>query len=105
MHYGMKLALVALTLVGTPVLAEEAKPAPAAKSQGDTTLTLKKGAHQTLNVPGLVRIALGDPDVADVRAEGKGVVKVTGKKAGETKLITWAGPENTLQAYNIVVQD
>lgn len=105
MHLGMKLALVALTLVGTPVFAEEAKPDPAAQVAGETTLTLKKGGHQKLNVPGLVRVAVGDPDVADIKTEGKGVLKVTGVKAGETTLLTWAGSENKLGTYRVVVQD
>lgn len=106
MHHGLKLALTALTLLGTPVVfAEPVKPTPAAEAAGETTLTLKKGGHHSLNVPGLVRVAVGDPEVADVSAEGKGVLKVTGRKAGQTTLITWAGPENALHTYRVVVQD
>ncbi|MFP2958424.1 pilus assembly protein N-terminal domain-containing protein [Myxococcus sp. 1LA] len=105
MHHGMKLALVALTLVGAPVFAEEAKPGPAVEAAGQTTLTLKKGGHQLLNVPGIARVAVGDPTVANIELGGKDVLKVTGSKAGETELITWAGPEHTLRSYRIVVRD
>lgn len=108
MHHGMKLALVALTLVGTPVLAEETKPAKVESASSpvpEGTISLKKGAQKDLRVPGLVRVAIDDPEIADVDAPGKGVLRLTGTKAGETTLLVWAGAENKRGSYRIVVHE
>ncbi|WP_163988661.1 pilus assembly protein N-terminal domain-containing protein [Pyxidicoccus caerfyrddinensis] len=108
MHHGMKLALVALTLVGTPVLsAEEAKPAKAAEAPqaAEGTIVLKKGGQKDLRVPGMVRVAIDDPEVADVDAPGKDVLRLTGSKAGETDLLVWSGASNKRSTYHIVVRD
>ncbi|MCY1023756.1 pilus assembly protein N-terminal domain-containing protein [Pyxidicoccus sp. MSG2] len=109
MHHGMKLALVALTLVGTPVLsAEEAKPAKAAETAPaatEGTIVLKKGGQKDLRVPGMVRVAIDEPEIADVDAPGKDVLRLTGAKAGETDLLVWSGKENKRSTYHIVVRD
>ncbi|QSQ24132.1 pilus assembly protein N-terminal domain-containing protein [Pyxidicoccus parkwayensis] len=108
MHHGMKLALVALTLIGTPVLAaEETKPAKAAEAAPapEGTVTLKKGGQKDLSVPGMVRVAIDDPEVADVDLANKGVLRLTGSKAGETTLLVWVGPENKRGSFRIIVHD
>ncbi len=108
MHHGMKLALLALTLVGTPALSSEgANPSLAAGASAATeeTVAVKKGNHHDLRIPGMVRIAIDNPEVADIQALGKGVLRVTGAKTGETVMLVWVGPENKRSSYRIVVSD
>jgi len=93
--------LVVLTLLAIPALADPAqKPAPAAAT--DEVLTLKAGSQKKLTVLGITRVALGDPDIADVDLIGDSTVRIDGKKAGETKLLIWTG--EVRKAYRIVVQ-
>ncbi|QDE65573.1 MULTISPECIES: pilus assembly protein N-terminal domain-containing protein [Myxococcus] len=107
MHHPIGLALVALALVGAPALAEESKPAPSSGASATTeeTVVVKKGSHRELQIPGMVRIAIDEPEIADIKALGKGVLRITGKQAGETALLVWAGPENKRSSYRIVVTD
>ena len=93
-------ALVALSLVSIPSLADPAQaPAPAAAEE---VLTVQAGGSKTLQVPGLTRVALGDPDIADVEVSGGNALRIDGRKAGETKLIIWT--TSARKAYRIVVQ-
>ncbi|MFP2962556.1 pilus assembly protein N-terminal domain-containing protein [Myxococcus sp. 1LA] len=109
MHHRIGIALVALALAGTPALAEQTKPAPAPASGApavtEETVVVKKGAKHELKIPGMVRIAIDDPEIADIEAAGKGVLRITGKQAGETALLVWVGPENKRSGYRIVVSD
>ncbi|ATB44505.1 pilus assembly protein N-terminal domain-containing protein [Corallococcus macrosporus] len=107
MHHRIGIALVTLALVGAPALAEQTKPAPAssASSATEQTVVVKKGGQHALKLPGMVRIAIDDPEVADIEAAGKDVLKIIGKKAGETALLVWVGPENKRSSYRVVVSD
>ena len=97
----IRCTLVALTLQAVPALADPAqKPAPAASA--DEVLTVQAGGKKTLTVPGVTRLALGDPDIADVELIGDNTVRIDGRKAGETKLIIWTASKR--KAYRIVVQ-
>ncbi|RKG68976.1 hypothetical protein D7V80_10645 [Corallococcus sp. CA054B] len=78
--------------------AGDSKELPAA----DETLTLKKGAKQVLTVPGMSRVALGDPSVADVKTTGKDGVEVSALAKGTTTLIIW-GADGKRRTYRIVV--
>lgn len=51
-------------------------------------VSLKVGGKKTLTVANLSRIAVGNPDVADIRALGDRV-EVTGRSAGTTALDAW----------------
>ena len=107
MHHRIGIALVALALVGAPALAEKSERAPSAGASVTTeeTLVVKKGSHHELRIPGMVRIAIDDPEIADIKTLGKDVLRVTGKQAGEVVLLVWAGPENKRSGYRIVVTD
>lgn len=108
MHHRMGIALVALALVGAPALAEESKPAPSSGASSATTeetVVVKKGSHHELRTSGLTRVAIGDPEIAGIDALGEGVLRITGKQAGETSLLVWAGPESKRSGYRIVVID
>jgi len=92
--------LVALSLLSVPSLAEPAQaPAPAAAEE---LLTIQPGSSRSLRVPGVTRVALGDPDIADVELTGDNTLRIDGRKAGETKLLIWTG--SVRKAYRIVVQ-
>ncbi|HEX8706098.1 MAG TPA: pilus assembly protein N-terminal domain-containing protein [Myxococcaceae bacterium] len=94
--------LVALTLVAIPTLADPAQaPAAAPAANAEEVLTLQAGTLKTLTVPGITRIALGDPDIADVELTGGDALRIDGRKAGETKLLIWTG--SVRKAYRIVV--
>ncbi|NOK22147.1 pilus assembly protein N-terminal domain-containing protein [Corallococcus carmarthensis] len=106
----MASRFVALTL-GTLLLG--AMPAgakePAARTAdqeeapaADETLTLKKGAKRVLTVPGLSRVALGDPSIADVKTTGTDGVEISALAAGKTTLIVW-GNGGKRRTYRIVV--
>jgi Flp pilus assembly secretin CpaC len=93
--------LVALTLQALPALADPAqKPAPAAAAE--EVLNVPSGGEKTLTIPGVIRIALADPDIANVELTGSDVIRVDGRKAGETKLLIWTNSER--KAYRVVVK-
>ena len=76
MRYGLGITLLALALVGTPVLAEE-------------RIEINVGASRLLTLGEMTRLALGDPRLAEVRTVGANQVEVTGKAPGTTKLLVW----------------
>ncbi len=79
--------VVALALSVLPLVAQAQ-----AKTQADSAQTapvvLKVGGRQTLSVPNVTRVAVSDPDVADIRVDG-GKVEVTGRAAGATQVQVW----------------
>jgi pilus assembly protein CpaC len=101
----IRSTLVALSLLSAPGFASPTKaPAPPAAPEAvEETLTVKAGNVKPLSAPGLTRLALGDPEIADVDITGNDVIRVKGLKAGETKLFVWTGEAR--KAYRIVVQD
>ncbi len=52
------------------------------------TPTLQLGAKTSRAVPGLQRIAVGDPDIADLSVDDAGVT-LAGKGAGQTNVLLW----------------
>src|SRR5690554_5210078 len=63
--------------------------APAAFAQTET-ITLGVSQQKVVKVPGGVqRVAIGDPEVADVRTIGTNEVLVTGVAEGRTTLLIW----------------
>ncbi|RKH25065.1 hypothetical protein D7Y13_33040 [Corallococcus praedator] len=79
-------------------VAQEKVDAPPA----DETLTLRKGAKRSLLVPGLSRVALGDPTIADVVTTGAEAVEISGLAEGTTTLLTWDSAGKR-RAYRIEV--
>jgi pilus assembly protein CpaC len=60
--------------------------------------------HQTvLKFPGMTKIALGNPGVADVHVQGDGETILTGKSEGRTTLIVWR--HDSMQHYDIEVNN
>ncbi|QRN97359.1 pilus assembly protein N-terminal domain-containing protein [Archangium violaceum] len=108
--YAKKMVGVAVvltvTLFGSGVGASEQPPAPAsAQDKVEKTITLMKGEGQTLEVKNLVRVAIGDPEVAEVTFEGPDdrIIRLTGSKKGETTLLVWT-KDGARKAYRIVTQ-
>ena len=97
------------TLTGGPAaMAQNAAPAQGAVAPaGDIAVAVK--GQQTLMLGGAPsRIAIGDPEVADVKvlpASGKRAasVLVYGKKAGTTQLQVWSGANAAPQVWNVRV--
>ncbi|NVJ25837.1 MULTISPECIES: pilus assembly protein N-terminal domain-containing protein [Myxococcus] len=85
------LSLMALALVGTSAAAEE-------------RIELKAGEQRVLDMEGLSRLALGDPETAEVKTLGKGKIEVTGKVAGTTTMLVWKRNGERL-AYTVVVTE
>ncbi len=62
----------------------------AATAQDGGTITLVVGQQRVLTVRGVQRIAIGDPEVADVKAlPGQNQILITGVGEGNTTLLIW----------------
>jgi serine/threonine-protein kinase len=101
------VAVLAVAVVGSGAGAEQATPTPekvqAKKPAPDETLTLKKDEVRTLEVKELIRIAVGDPEVADISVSDTGGVRIQGRKQGETTLLVWT-KDGSRKAYRLVIQ-
>jgi Flp pilus assembly secretin CpaC len=101
------VAVLAVAVLGSGAMAEQATPAPdkaqAKKLTPEETLSLKKDEVHTLEVKDLIRIAVGDPGVADISVSGTEGVRIQGRKQGETTLLVWT-KDGTRKAYKLVVQ-
>lgn len=62
--------------------------APALAQEG-STVNLGVGTQKVLTIPGLSRVALGDPSVAEVKTLGTGQLLITGQQEGKTTLLVW----------------
>jgi pilus assembly protein CpaC len=77
--------------------------AAAAQSEG-TTLTLGVGQQKTLTLRNVQRVAIGDPEVADVKQVGGGSeLLLTGVGEGRTSLLVWFRNERRT-SYSVVVR-
>lgn len=74
-----------------------------AMAQEGSTLSLGVGTQKVLTVPGLSRVTIGDPSVADVRALGGNQVLVTGQGEGKTSLMAWKGSGARI-SYLVIVR-
>lgn len=103
------LSVVAVAVLGPVAGAEQVAPAAAQGSPTapSETITLKKGSVYTLEVKDLTRLAVGDPETADISVDEQKKdpvgVRITGRKAGETTLVTWT-KDGTLKAFKLVIQ-
>ncbi len=60
-----------------------------ALAQDGTTVSLGVGSQKVITIPGLSRVALGDPSIADVKTLGSGQLLITGQSEGKTTLLVW----------------
>lgn len=97
--------LVALALVGPGVSAAKGKPHAAAKAtpkEGET-ISLKKGEKRTLSFPGVTRVAVGEPKIADISTAGAGALLLKGGVEGKTTLLVWTS-DGARKSYVIEVK-
>jgi pilus assembly protein CpaC len=60
-----------------------------ARAQEGSTVSLGVGSQKVLTIPGLSRVALGDPSIAEVKTLGSGQLLITGQAEGKTTLLVW----------------
>ena len=60
-----------------------------ALAQEGTQLSLGVGTQKVVSVPGITRIAVGDPAIADVKTIGNNQILVIGAGEGKTTLLVW----------------
>ena len=92
-------ALAALLIAAACLLA----PAAYAQAEGGT-ITLAVGEQKVIPVSGVSRVAIGEPDVADVKQVGGGKeLLITGVGEGRTSLLVWQTNERRI-SYVIIVR-
>lgn len=60
-----------------------------ALAQEGSNVNLGVGSQKVLTIPGLSRVALGDPSIAEVKTLGSGQLLITGQAEGKTTLLVW----------------
>ncbi len=91
---GMAVLVVAL---GGAWRVQKNKPPPP-----PAPLELQVGKTHSLSVECLARVAVGDPEIADVKTVGEQGVLIIGASAGQTTLLLW-DCENHLASYTVRV--
>lgn len=68
-------------------------PAAAARAEAKPSekVELAPGSQTLLAFPGVTRVALGDPSIAEVKVEPGGQLLLTGLAEGRTTLLVWRG--------------
>lgn len=66
-----------------------------------TPLNVSVNGSQYMEAPGITRLALGNPDIADVKLLSNNDFLVVGKKAGSTSLIVWSNGQR--EEYSVYV--
>ena len=56
-------------------------------------VVLEVGMEREMTVPGLTKVAIGDPGIADVHALGDSKILITGVSEGKTTMLAWMGSE------------
>ncbi|GAC1602093.1 MAG: hypothetical protein NVS4B10_14190 [Myxococcales bacterium] len=64
-------------------------PAPAPAQGESASISIGLGQQKVVQVGSVARIAIGDPEVADVKQVGDGDLLVTGISEGRTSLLVW----------------
>lgn len=71
----------------------------------DPSIRVSPGRQETVKVPNLVRVALGDETIADVRATGSNELLITGRQRGRTSLLLWTRGATSPISKTIIVDD
>lgn len=77
-HHAMALGFVLALLVGSSAVAQDG-----------STIALGVGTQKVVTIPGITRIALGDPGIAEVKTIGNNQVLIIGQSEGKTTLLIW----------------
>jgi pilus assembly protein CpaC len=62
-------------------------PAPTS-AQAEPGIVLRVGGKKLLDLTGVERVAVGNPEVADVKVDGASL-EVTARAAGSTQILVW----------------
>jgi pilus assembly protein CpaC len=87
---------------GALVLVAAMVAMPASAQEGGN-IAIGMGTQKVLNVPGVQRVAIGDPGVADVSVLGSNQLLIHGSAEGKTSLLVWKSNGQRIQ-YNISVR-
>ena len=63
--------------------------AGSSQAQEGSTIALGVGTQKVITIPGITRIALGDPSIAEVKTIGNNQVLIIGQNEGKTTLLIW----------------
>ena len=78
--------------------------AQAQQAQDGSTISLGVGQQKTISVSNVQRVAIGDPEIADVKQVGGGSeLLITGVAEGRTSLLVWRSNDSRI-SYLIVVR-
>ncbi|MDY7230869.1 type II and III secretion system protein family protein [Hyalangium rubrum] len=77
-HHAVALGFVLALLVGSSAVAQDG-----------STIALGVGTQKVVTIPGITRIALGDPGIAEVKTIGNNQVLIIGQAEGKTTLLIW----------------
>jgi len=58
-------------------------------AQEGSVIALGVGTQKVITIPGITRIALGDPNIAEVKTIGNNQVLIVGQAEGKTTLLIW----------------
>ncbi len=67
------------------------------------SLSLSVGAEHKVSLAGLSRVAVGDPDVLDVRTQGKDELILKGASPGTTQVLAWTTGHPKPQVFSVTV--
>ena len=71
----------------------------------DSTIRVSPGRQELLKFPGIVKVAVGQDSIADVRPTGNNELLITGRQRGRTSLLIWTRGSTTPISRTIVVDD
>lgn len=77
--------------------------APAWAEDEGSQIRLSQGTQKVLTVPGIERIAIGNPSVVDIKTIGSNQVLMVGMAEGTTSLMIWRSNGSRV-SYNIKVR-
>jgi hypothetical protein len=86
--------------------AAQVQAAPVAAERGDTAnalIALRMGQARELTIPGLERVAVGDPEIMEIENLGDGALRLTARTVGATHLVTWTHDNAEMQVYTLSV--
>lgn len=66
-------------------------------------LTVEEGTHRLLRQDNVQRIAVGNPEIADVAVLSRRELLITGKKQGVTSLLVWYAKSEKTATFKLVV--
>lgn len=93
---GARFAYAVTVSVPAPTAPPRPAPEASADDEADIVLRLAAGTTRWLSIPGVLRVAVGDPEIADVKVAGTSRLKVQGLAVGSTSLLSWnASGRNT----------